>query len=208
MDGHKALIIFARLPKPGQVKTRLGEKLGMERASEVYASFARHALGLGESVNGVGVKVYLFYDPIASGEEVQAWVNHPFIFLPQEGTDLGERMKNAFEQTFSDGAGSTVIIGTDVPDLNETIIQNAFNHLEAHDAVIGPSTDGGYYLLGMKAPGRNLFDGVQWSTGSVFGETLTRLHELQASYFILETLTDIDTFEDYEEYLRRARNFW
>lgn len=204
MDPHNALIIFVRLPKPGQVKTRLGEKLGMERACEIYDSFARHAFRLGESMRRTGVDVYVFFDPVATELEIRSWVNHSFSFAPQEGATLGERMKNAFGHTFRDGVSATVIIGTDIPDLTGETLQTAFDQLRKFDTVIGPSTDGGYYLLGMTRPGRDLFEGMQWSTGSVLSDTVARLRKLCASYGFVETLSDIDTFEDYEEYLRRV----
>jgi uncharacterized protein len=198
-----ALIIFAKLPRPGEVKTRLGNVVGMEEAASIYRVFAQHAFSLGEHLTAEGVEVYVFYDPLASEHDFRQWVGHRCSLVPQEGDSLGERMRHAFERTFRDGSSCSVIIGTDVPDLTADTVVRAFEFLATHDAVIGPSTDGGYYLLGMNAPSKDLFSGIAWSTASVFDQTLSRMDALALTYATVDELHDIDTVEDYRSYQRR-----
>jgi rSAM/selenodomain-associated transferase 1 len=199
-----ALIVFAKLPRAGKVKTRLGESIGMEKAVEVYQRFAEHAFTLADDIHSEGVDVYVFYAPGAGEEEIKKWVGRDFVFIEQHGATLGERMKNAFDRTFADGATHTVIIGTDVPELDSTTLRSSFEFLSTLDVVLGPSTDGGYYLLGMNAPIKNLFDEITWSTSSVFEATLRRISTINLSSKLLHSLSDIDTEEEYREYLRRT----
>jgi uncharacterized protein len=198
-----ALIIFARLPREGEVKTRLGRSLGMDVAARIYREFAEHAFSLGEQLATMGKRVYLFFDPLASEAEMRRWTGHAFVHLPQGGITLGDRMQNAFDETFRRGSTCSVIVGTDVPELDVTAIHHAYELLTVHEVVIGPSTDGGYYLLGMKAPTKDLFRGITYSTDGVFKQTLARAGELRLSVSLLDELADIDTKEDYELYLHR-----
>lgn len=206
MMEERALIVFAKLPRAGQVKTRLGMAIGMEEAVKVYEEFARHAFSLAESLASDGVKVYLFYVPDASEEQIRSWVGCDFVFAPQLGETLGERMRNAFDLVFRDGASSAVIIGTDVPELDAGIVARAFRTLDSHELVVGPSPDGGYYLLGMKPPVKDVFDGIVWSTEMVLRQTRERAEALRLSISTLEELMDVDTREDYRRYLERSRS--
>jgi hypothetical protein len=204
---HRALIVFAKLPRAGEVKTRLGKAIGMERAAEVYRQFAEHTFSLAAEVRSGGVRVYIFYAPGAGETEMRAWVGREFTFVEQQGETLGDRMKNAFDKTFADGATQTVIIGTDVPEMDTVTLSSAFAHLSTHDIVIGPSTDGGYYLLGMNAPTKDVFAGVVWSVETVLRQTLATVQSLNLTYQLLSHLSDIDTEEDLRSYLRRCNGF-
>jgi len=201
---RSTLIIFVKFPRAGEVKTRLGKSIGMEEAVEVYRQFAEHAFLLADDVESQGVRVYIFSVPGAAEKEVKKWVGRPFTFVEQEGESLGERMKNAFDRTFADGATQIVIIGTDVPELDSNTIQSALRILSTHDIVIGPSTDGGYYLLGMKSPAKNVFEGIDWSTEYVFQQTIDKVKALHLSFATLPSFTDVDTEEDYCAYLERS----
>ncbi len=200
---HSALIIFAKLPRAGDVKTRLGQSIGMEKAVEVYKQFAEHAFTLADELSARGVRIYIFYAPGATKNAIAAWVGRPFCFIEQEGQTLGDRMRNAFDTTFAEGAVQTVIIGTDVPELHAAVIAEAFLLLQRHDVVVGPSTDGGYYLLGMKNPTKHLFEGIVWSTGSVLADTVRLLQAQNLTHSLLKELQDVDTLADFEEYLMR-----
>lgn len=200
----QSLIIFAKLPRPGEVKTRLGNVLGMQEAAAVYERLAQQTLALGDQLRSAGIRVYLFYDPKASEHEMRSWIGHPFEFAQQVGETLGGRMRAAFERTFADGSERSVIVGTDIPDLTVDAIVSAFNLLSAHDVVLGPSSDGGYYLLGMNRPVKDLFEGLTWSTPTVYQETLNRISTLNLSHAMLGELADIDTEEDYKRYLERV----
>lgn len=202
----RALMVFAKLPRAGDVKTRLGETLGMENAAAVYEEFARHAFALAAELEREGVTVYVFHAPGVDGRAFASWVGRPFQFVEQEGTSLGDRMRNAFHRTFVEGSKATVIIGTDVPELDRPTIDAAFSRLAVADIVIGPSTDGGYYLLAMKPPVKDIFTGIPWSSSRVFRETESRLHSLSLTYTLLPEFADIDTGEDYRAYLQRKNS--
>ncbi|MDH4069889.1 MAG: TIGR04282 family arsenosugar biosynthesis glycosyltransferase [Ignavibacteria bacterium] len=198
-----ALIIFARYPEPGRVKTRLGAVIGMEQAAGLYREFARNAFSIGTILETKRVAVYLFYPPGVPESSMRGWIGKPFRYRLQTGEGLGERMENAFRTTFNEGATASVIIGTDVPELEVETVWQAFGSLSTHDFVVGPCSDGGYYLLGMKEPREGLFTGVQWSTGEVLASTYRKIRELKLSYVDLRIHEDIDTIEDYEAYRTR-----
>jgi len=189
-----SIIIFLRYPKTGQVKTRLAKTTSSEFALRFYKSCAENIV---KNVKRIpGINRFAFYSNEAEKEKIVDWLGSKLFFLPQQGNDLGNRMKNAFEKVFSTGAQKVIIIGTDIPDLSENIIKNAFNILDKNDVVIGPSKDGGYYLLGLKKMYTELFEGIEYSTRMVFTETLSVVKKLKLSYQLLPELQDIDTEED------------
>ncbi|MBM2841996.1 MAG: hypothetical protein HW412_2524 [Bacteroidetes bacterium] len=204
MNHTRALIIFAKMPRPGEVKTRLGKTMGMHEAARVYAELAERTFQVGRDLGRQGCKVFLFYDPSASETNVRDWVKEEFLFIPQQGDTLGERMHHAFDVTFQQGTERTVIVGTDIPDLELALLQEAFDMLGSHDVVVGPTTDGGYYLLGMKPPTKDIFSGIAWSTPVVYADTVRRIGRLGLSLSVLRELVDIDTEESYNEYTRRS----
>lgn len=184
------LIIFIKNPVLGKVKTRLAAGIGDKEALEVY-------MQLLEITRGVALKVNCTRNVFYSDEIVSDdWEDDKFNKFVQEGEDLGERMKNAFEQVFALGAKKAVIIGSDCPQLTSAIVQEAFVKLDACDVVVGPASDGGYYLLGMKLMHVSLFNEMEWSTDRVRTETLQRIVQQQLTYSLLPVLTDIDTAQD------------
>lgn len=201
---RRALIVFAKFPEPGNVKTRLGKSIGMEAAALVYRQLAAHAFSVAAECQSNGITVYVFYETGPDKEVVLQWIDAPlFILAEQHGATLGDRMRHAFNKTFDDGATETVIIGTDVPELDAYTVSAAFDAFLNFDIVVGPSTDGGYYLLGMKLPTKDIFDAIAWSTGSVIQQTLEKLDLLNLSVTLLKTLSDVDTETDYRAYLER-----
>lgn len=190
MQHLRHLIIFVKNPVLGKAKTRLAATVGKEKALEVY-------LQLLEMTRNTALKVdctrHVFYsDEIES----DAWDEDKFNKHVQEGASLGQRMRNAFVQVFALGAREAVIIGSDCPQLSATIIEDSFCILDEKDVCVGPAKDGGYYLLGMKKPFPFLFDGKNWSTDSVFGDTITDLVGNRLSYGLLPELSDLDQKED------------
>ena len=128
--------------------------------------------------------------------------------IPQRGRDLGERLRNGFADAFSKGFRGAMAIGSDSPDLPEGIVIEAREALEVHDVVIGPSIDGGYYLIGFK-PDTFLpkaFDGIAWSTDAVFRETVDRLKEAALDVLILPPWSDVDTLDDLIVLCKGGRN--
>lgn len=186
---ENVLIIFAKNPSYGKVKTRLAATFGHDRALEVYCALLAHTAEITRKVNASTI---VFYSEFVELHDV--WDMHS-LKLVQRGNDLGERMANAFQEVLQDQR-QAVIIGTDCPDLDEQTICDAFSHLANNDVVIGPAADGGYYLLGIKTFYPWLFSDIPWSTPTVFEETIARCHLHRLRHHILPVLHDIDEEND------------
>lgn len=187
----KEILIFARTPEPGQVKTRLAADLGDDGALRTYLKLLVHTR---ESVarSGFPARVHLAGDI----PEHDLWEEAGFRRFPQADGDLGERMSAAFAQAFADGVRSVVIVGTDCPGLRAEHLHLAMNALETHEAVVGPAEDGGYWLLGLSSPVRAIFENKAWSGEHVLRDTLADFKALGMSVVRLETLRDVDTVAD------------
>jgi rSAM/selenodomain-associated transferase 1 len=194
-SGRVGLIIFARFPRVGEVKTRLARTIGSEAATDFYRLCAEHVFHESGIIN-CDVDRFLFYSDGTDENQVREWVGSDFQLEAQTGDDLGERMKNAFRWIFERGAPKAIIIGTDVPDLSAGIIQAAIAALDSCDVVIGPCQDGGYYLLGINEPHTELFTGIPWSTDAVLEKTLDKAGALHLVVKQLPVLADIDTEAD------------
>jgi rSAM/selenodomain-associated transferase 1 len=207
-QNRQSLIIFVRSPSDKQVKSRLAATLGGGFASDFYRLCAEHVIQETGRMQS-GVQRYIFY---ASREEraVRRWLGHQFCFVAQSGGELGDRIEHAFGTVFSHGSEKAVIVATDVPDLTHDIMDKAIKALDSCDLVIGPSHDGGYYLLGMKKLHRELFEDIPWSTERVYSETLLRVKAQGLSSQILPSLRDIDTEDDLRQWLasRSYRERW
>jgi rSAM/selenodomain-associated transferase 1 len=192
-------IVFVRNPELGKVKTRLSKTIGDKYALKIYILLLKHTESVLHKVSSDKVVYY--------SEEIQEddlWNESLYQKKLQNGSDLGERMEHAFETAFKDGYQNVVIVGSDLFDLKPTHIENAFKVLENHDLVIGPSLDGGYYLLGMKTLHSAVFKNKQWGTDSVLKTTLKDLQ--QENVKLLEALNDIDTFEDLKDQPELIKN--
>lgn len=188
-----ALLVFAKVPVPGQVKTRLTTLLTPEDAAAVYTAFLQDALAQYATLEA---EVLLFLGPSAAPVPGDLWPA-ALPVLTQQGAGLGERMQHAFATAFARGATCAVIIGTDHPTLPSAYIEAAFAHLaHPHRLVIGPSEDGGYYLLGMNAPHPVLFENMTYSHAEVFAQTRRRMAQTGASVLELPTWYDVDTPAD------------
>lgn len=184
------LLIFAKNPRAGEVKTRLGNKLGQDKAVAVYRKLIQYTVSQ--------VKPLRFNKKLWYGNEVPAtdlWDEISPERELQPAGDLGFKMSFAFRQAFRRGAQKVIIIGSDCPGLSTAILQEAETALNYSDLVLGPAEDGGYYLLGM-SDYYPLFDDIAWSTHSVARTTLGMAQKQDLSHFLLPTLTDLDTPED------------
>ncbi len=186
-----ALIIFVKNLIPGTVKTRLSKSLGEENALKVYQQLLVHTNSI---TRNISADKYVFYSDYI--EENDLWENEVYKKAIQQGRDLGERMKNAFDDLFNKCCKNVIIIGSDCYDLNEDIIAHAFEKLKETDIVIGPAKDGGYYLLGMKVLMQQFFTGKSWSTNNVLKETIANIEDLHYSFYQLPQLNDVDVAED------------
>ena len=196
MSHDSALIVFAKHPAPGRVKTRLTPPLTPEEAAELYRRMLLDTLAKVRSFPNV--RGYLFYQDEPAALTYFQGIAPDFVLLPQEGYDLGARMAGAFREVLSRGCRRVVIVGTDAPDLPVDYLHQAFRTLadDAADAVFGPSADGGYYLLALKAVPDCLFEGIAWSTGTVLAESLARAEEAGLRVHLLPGWHDVDTCED------------
>lgn len=185
------LIIFIKNPEIGKVKTRLAKTIGNEKALEVYQLLQERTKKVSLGVNA---RRFLFYsENIAQNDQ---WSNQDFDKLLQVDGDLGNRMIAAIQAVFSMGSNKTIIIGSDCYDITSEIIESAFQKLDHSDVVIGPANDGGYYLIGMKKMHQDIFQNIEWSTETVFENTINKVVQKGRSYEVLPTLIDIDTEED------------
>ncbi len=194
------LIIFARHPTPGQVKTRLIPRLGTLGSAHLYRQMAEQTLHQALSLTtqrplGIGVW-YTGGDAVA----MAAWLGFQVAYHRQPGGDLGQRLQAAFAGAFVQGYGAVVAIGTDCPDLNAALLAEAFDHLEHHPLVLGPAQDGGYYLIGLREPQPQLFEGIPWSSGAVLATTVERAQQLGLVPTYLPLLSDIDRPEDLDRW--------
>jgi len=192
------LILFVKYPEKGKVKTRLAKDIGNEKALIIYKKLVSKLLNQLD-INNYNISIYYF--PENKKNEVKKWINLPEIkYLAQSGDDLGIRMLNAFKDSISLKYAKTVIIGTDCLEINNNIISKSFYLLDENDLVLGPATDGGYYLIGLKTIIEPLFKNISWSTDKVLKQTLNKAKELNIEYKFLDFLSDIDTLEDLNNY--------
>jgi uncharacterized protein len=191
----RTLIIFAKEPVPGKVKTRLAADLGEGSAADLYAAMLEDVLD--QVVSLEDIKPLVFWS--LESDSVPLLDRYPGLeTFVQQGPDLGERMEAAFTEAFSMGAESCCIIGSDLPDLPLEHIRQAFDTLEQHqaDIVFGPAEDGGYYLVGMQRIVPGIFDGIQWSTGEVLASNCLRAADLGLKVGLIPLWYDIDLLAD------------
>jgi rSAM/selenodomain-associated transferase 1 len=183
------LLIFTRNPELGKCKTRLADVTGPETALEIYKLLLGHTVQVTRDLP-VYKRVY-YSDAIWEND---CWDDDVYDKRLQTGNNLGERMRNAFDQGFTDGFTSVIVIGSDLLDLTQKDLEEAFTQLHNADFVIGPARDGGYYLLGMHKATPRIFENKNWGNPSVLKDTLSDLRDEVVT--LLELRNDIDTYED------------
>jgi uncharacterized protein len=195
-----ALMIMAKAPQPGAVKTRLSPPLDSADAARLYECFLRDKI---EAVRGIAIaQPVIAYTPPGAGAVFRR-LAPGFELVAQRGDDLGSRLSNAFDRLFEEGYTGVVALDSDTPTLPAEIMRRAAERLAAarDDVVLGPTEDGGYYLVGLRRPHRELFQGIAWSTPRVMPQTLRRVRDRGLRAFLLPEWFDVDTAED----LRRLR---
>lgn len=189
--GQEALAVFAKFPEPGKVKTRLIPGLGADGAAALHDQMVRHTLDRVDELRLVReVEARVF----CAGVEPAKFGDHFNLRIPcvtQSDGDLGKRMHTAFQHMLWE-ANAAVIIGTDCPDISQGLLGMAFESLKCSDLVLGPATDGGYYLIGLRRPVPALFENMEWSTATVLSETLARAATMGLRVHTLPTLSDVD----------------
>jgi uncharacterized protein len=189
------LILFFKALVVGEVKKRLAVSVGSEKALMVYKSMVKDLMS-------ALAPLYPITVPYVSPDENKAIARFENILRKpvrkQSEGDLGDKMYNAFYEVFREGAEKAVLIGSDIPHIEKSLIMDFFDRLVDFPAVIGPSVDGGYYLIGFRKDSltKSLFEGIRWGTDKVFEETQQRMENSGITFFIGEKLRDIDTIED------------
>jgi len=199
-----AILLFLKHPTPGRVKTRLAATAGLEAALSIYRTMVEHVC---RCLPSEATPIVLF-DPPESGQEMREWLQ-PLLesharWIPQCSGDLGARLSMAFAGAFDAGFSRVAAIGCDCLDLTPTVFEEAFRAVSPRDgvpanyeAVIGPTRDGGYYLIALSTHRPGLFEQIAWSTEKTLADTLERAAEQHLRVFLLEKQNDIDTEEDW-----------
>lgn len=193
------VIVFAKNPIPNAVKTRLIPPLSPEQAATLYAAFLTDwCEALAELSD---VDLVIAYTPADAQPDLQALIRDDAIYIPQVGTDLGERLTSATQWAAEHGWTKILLVGSDSPTLPISYISQALTLLDSRNIVIGPSTDGGYYLIGfsveiLAATIPHVFEDIAWSTAEVFQQTMARIDAAAATFGLLPPWYDIDRAED------------
>lgn len=190
----RILGLFAKLPQPGYVKTRLSETATPEWAVEVASALLLDSM---ERLASISARRLLAYSPLESAPFFTEIARGRFTLTPQGEGDLGERLSYFFAEQFKTLTASVVVVGTDSPTLPLSYIDDAFNHLEHADVVLGPATDGGYYLIGCARFLPCLFEQIPWSTADVLRTTVDRVQAQQLRLALLPPWYDVDTLDDW-----------
>jgi uncharacterized protein len=196
---HKNILgLTLKYPEVGLVKTRLARDIGDHAACEIYRTMAEKIFAE-TSPDAGSYERMIFYSPASSEQKVSNWLPGVRV-APQRGADIGEIMDNAFCDMFEAGAQRAVVTGVDIPGLNSRIVNLAFQELGHADVVVGPATDGGYYLIGMRSRMPDIFRDIHWSTSKVFRETMLVIGSRKLRVRTVAAMSDVDTLDD----LRRA----
>jgi len=204
-DHDTCILFFVKYPTKGQVKHRLAVNLSEDIVLDLYRAFVKDTL---TTIQKIETTLLICFTPGNSQKKFQKWLGETYTFVPQTGKDLGERMKNSFIYAFQHGFKQAVLIGSDSPDLPKTFLHNAFAELQHHDIVLGPSSDGGYYLIGFQDTTFEplVFDGIHWSSPSVFQETIETIKRTNHSLSLLPMWSDVDTIDDLKNLMKRNKN--
>ena len=204
MTNKRCVILFVKLPEKGSVKSRLARHVGEDVALRLYENMVLDVIDM---LKRGRFPFRICYAPPDARDQMTGWLGQEYYCLPQTGDDLGDRMDEAFAGVFSGDVKEALLIGSDIPGLTTEVIEEAFTSLLTNDAVIGPTDDGGYYLIGFRkntfTP--RIFHDMVWSTSSVFRETVDRLHEASVTLHVLPELTDIDTLADLKTLLSQVK---
>lgn len=194
--------VFAKYWEPGKVKTRLAATIGQEKASRIYRAFVQALL---RRLSDLGERRILAVTPADRIGDFVKIAGDRWTVEPQSGGDLGDRMRQYFDSAFKRGVRDVLLLGSDSPDVPREFITQAFELLERFPVVLGPSEDGGYYLIAARNQTPPVFDDVPWSTSAVWAETVERLKQAGIPYGELPTWYDVDETESLERLLEALR---
>ena len=193
-------ILFSRYPVPGRTKTRLIPFLGPVGAAELQRRLTERSYdGAKAAASSAGMSLEVCFEG-GTEHKMRRWLGSGASYSLQKGEGLGPRMENAFCKAFQEGCRSVVLFGSDIPELSASVLLQAMQRLKEREVVLGPSTDGGYWLIGLKKHA-DLFSGIGWGSEKVLNQTLARADRLGLSTVLLDPLSDVDTVEDVQKLL-------
>jgi len=192
---------MTKYPEAGKVKMRLAESIGTKAATGLYRSFIKDTL---TTVQSLSIPYHIAVHPPESLDRFVQWLGPSHQSFQQQGSDLGKRLQNGFRTMFEKEYQQVIALASDSPDLPLEVLQTAISKLQIHEAVIGPATDGGYYLIGFSNALFNpdFFEDIHWSTDTVFQETLSRIHSVTNQVHVLPEWPDIDTNTDLRRFYK------
>ena len=195
----ESLGLFAKYWQPGEVKTRLGAAIGDRQAAAIYRQFVVALVG---RLSDCRTEKWLAYTPYEHQREFQQIVSNDWILELQAEGDLGDRMRAFFANRLASGSERTVLLGSDSPQMPLESIEQAFEQLRRHQLVLGPSEDGGYWLIGVSGTLPSVFNDIPWGTPAVWEATVDRLRATNTSYGMLPVCYDVDEQSDLERLIR------
>jgi rSAM/selenodomain-associated transferase 1 len=192
---QRRVLLFVRAPELSRVKTRLEKKMAAGTVLRLYRCFVQDIM---ETLTNGGHDILVFFTPPHKESAVQAWLGETVSVQAQTGKSLGDRMRNAFLYVFATGVDQAVLIGSDLPDFDNRIMDASFEFLKKKDLVIGPTLDGGYCLIGFRKDAFNddVFSDIDWGTASVFRQTMEKIRTAGLKCHVLPSGQDIDTHDD------------
>lgn len=205
MSSAECLLFYVKWPEPGKVKTRIAQSCGDDHAVGLYRCFILDML---DALAQNPQPVCVCYSPEEALPDFKLWLKETYLYLPQRGLNLGERMCNSFQDAFQLGFQSVCLIGSDLPDLPPEYVREAFERLSVYESVIGPSVEGGYYLLGFRKETffTEIFSDINWSQSTVYGETINKYEQRETKFTALSPWNDIDNLQGLQEWYRNNRN--
>ena len=191
-----ALVIMTKAPQPGRSKTRLVPPLSYDEAADLARALLVDQLE--NLARFDGARLFIAFTPENAAGFFEGFITQGFTCFPQRGQSLGERMSHAFGHLFGNAFQNIILIGSDLPALPLALFEHAYDLLEksAADVVLGPSADGGYYLVGMNRMNTTIFDDIRWSRNDVLAQTIQKLAEVGLKHELLPERYDIDTAHD------------
>ncbi len=199
MNNPAALIVFLKFPEKGHVKTRLAKQLGETMTFELYKNFIKDIFA---TVTELDYDIFINYTFYESPDKQSFFWDKRFNYFTQQGENLGQKMFNALQHVFINGYNRAVLIGSDIPTLDAKILNQSFTKLLNNDLVLGPTPDGGYYLIGCSKSSlhKYFFKDVVWSTSTVLEKTLSNVTHLDRKAILLPSCNDIDDLADLKKY--------
>jgi len=203
-DSANALVILTRAPWPGQTKTRLVPPLSYTEAADLAEALLLDQLEHLATFDAA--RLFIAFTPENAAVFFESFIGRGFTCFAQQGQSLGERMSHAFQHLFASGFENIILIGSDLPTLPVRFFHQGYASLEkSADVVLGPSADGGYYLVGMKRMIAAMFDDIGWSGADVLSQTTNKLDDLSLKHELLSEWYDIDTVKDLEHLQSQAK---